>query len=654
MKTTTIPLKYIEKAFLIRKVEEAILNLYSQGKLNGTVHTCVGQEFTGVCISEFLTPDDFVVSNHRGHGHYIARTNDVKGMLAEVMGKQIGAAGGIGGSQHLCNVNYISNGIQGGMTPIASGIALGYKLKETKNIAVAYIGDGTLGEGILYETLNLSSLWNCPVLYVLEHNCYAQSTSFKQNFAGNIAERIKGFDVKYFYADTWDIDNLLSVSEEAINYVRNESKPAFIEISTYRLNSHSKGDDNRDDKEIAEFKQKDYLNQFASQYVDEYKSISEKIDKKIKDSLEEIEKSNDLLEYPNEVFIKEIKTPVVEILKEEKKRINDLIYEALKEELSSNSLSTIIGEDIEYCNSFNPKAYGGAFKVTKDLNFLFKERVRNTPISEAAIVGFSTGLAISGYRAIVEIMFGDFTTLTLDQLFQHACKFKRMFNNQVNVPLVVRTPMGGKRGYGPTHSQSIEKFFLGIPDLNVIVLNHRINPQVIYKNIFTKIKDPVLVIENKVLYTRVLNEHLLDGFSITHTLEDFPTIIISPINKIPDITIFCYGGILEDVEKAATKAFDEMEILCEIISPSSICPINIYPLVESVKLTKKILIVEEGCNFASLSSEMISALCEKGLVFEKVRRLSNNNIIPCSYKAEINLIPNVESIYKNITEIYYE
>lgn len=654
MKQSPNRIELIEKAILIRKVEEKLLDLYSKGKLNGTVHTCVGQEFTGVCISEFLERDDFVVSNHRGHGHYISRTNDIKGLLAEVMGKKSGAAGGIGGSQHLVSNNYISNGIQGGMTPIASGLALGYKMKGKLSITVAYIGDGTLGEGILYETFNLSSLWSCPVLFVLENNKYAQSTSFDQNFTGNVGDRIKAFNIKYFSANSWDLDQLLEISKTAVNFVRTESKPALVEIQTYRLNSHSKGDDNRDNQEVMEFRQKDFLEQFAVQDPITFQELQQRAVKVVEDSYNEIVDDEDLAFFNNENFIKNDITGEVSLNNESDKRINELIYSALKHEFAENPESIIIGEDIEYNNQYTPKPYGGAFKVTKDLNVLFPERVRNTPISEAAIVGFSTGLAISGFRAIAEIMFGDFSTLILDQLHQHACKFNRMFNGKVSVPLVVRTPMGGKRGYGPTHSQSIEKIFLGIPDLDVIAINHRIDPTLVYKSIFSKTQHPTLVIENKVLYTRILNEKKFEGFEFARTIEDFPTVIMRPINKKAELTIICYGGMLEEAESAVVHAFDENEILCEIIAPSRLCPLNIYPLAHSVGKTGKLLVIEEGSNFAAFGSEVVTALMETGVSIKKVSRLANNNIIPCSFIAENNILPNKDLIFKSIVNLCNE
>lgn len=643
----------LEKAILIRRVEESLLQLFKEGKINGTVHTCVGQEFIGVAISEYLNEGDFVVSNHRGHGHYIARTDDVNGLIAELMGKTIGASGGFGGSQHLVNKNYISNGIQGGMTPIATGISLGFKLRKENNIAVAYIGDGTLGEGILYETLNIASLWNCPILFVLENNQYAQSTSFNQNFSGNIKDRLNGFGVNYLETNTWDLNNLFSVSEQAVNYVRNESKPMFLEIKTYRLNPHSKGDDNRFKDEIQDYVSKDPINVFQKSNPEEYELLINKINPIISNAIEIAEKSESLKSIDNIKLIEN--KPVTEVLisSDTDLRINDLIYLAIKEEMENNPNSTLIGEDIEYENSFTESPYGGAFKVTKDLNVLYPDRVRNTPISEAAITGISNGLAIVGFRSITEIMFGDFCTLILDQLLQHGAKFNKMFNNLVNVPHVIRTPMGGKRGYGPTHSQSIEKHFLGIPDLNVIALNYKIDPRETYKAIFNNIQNPCLVIENKVLYTKKLNSMAPVGFDAYKTIEDFPTVIIKPtLNTKPDVTVFCYGEVLEDAENAIAKAFEEEEIVCEIICPTQICPLNISSLLDSLKKTKKLVIVEEGAGFAALGSEVIAAIIENGIQIERVKRIGNHTLIPSSFQAELNLLPNAHSIYNSIVEIF--
>ena len=209
--------KQIKLALLIRAVEQKFLDLFSQGKLNGTVHTSVGQEFSAVAFAGALSSSDFIFSNHRCHGHYLAFTGDYQGLIAELMGKQEGICSGIGSSQHLCNGNFFSNGIQGGIVPVSAGFALGNKLKKNHNIGIVFIGDGTLGEGVVYETMNIISKWEIPLLIVCEDNSYAQTTSTSISLSGEIVDRAKAFDIKTFKSDTWDIDGLLENAQNSIH-----------------------------------------------------------------------------------------------------------------------------------------------------------------------------------------------------------------------------------------------------------------------------------------------------------------------------------------------------------------------------------------------------------------------------------------------------
>src|ERR1700744_5331796 len=225
--------RVIKEALLIRRVEETFLELFSQGKLNGTVHTCVGQEFSALAFAGQLKKKDFIFSNHRCHGHYLAFTGDTRGLMAELLGKASGTCGGIGSSQHLCHNNFFSNGIQGGIVPVAAGYALGNKLKANGAIGAVFIGDGTLGEGALYETMNIISKWEIPLLIVCENNYYAQSTPQEINLAGDIISRARAFGIRTGHGDTWSPDVLMQKAQEAIDYVREESKPCFFLVDTY-------------------------------------------------------------------------------------------------------------------------------------------------------------------------------------------------------------------------------------------------------------------------------------------------------------------------------------------------------------------------------------------------------------------------------------
>lgn len=643
--------RIVKKSFLIRAVEERLLILFQEGKLNGTVHTCIGQELIGACAAESLAEQDYVLSNHRGHGHFLARNEDLFGFFAEIMGRKDGVCGGIGGSQHFYTKNHLSNGIQGGMTPIAAGIALAQKIHKKENIVMCFIGDGTLGQGIIYEAFNIASLWELPIVFVLENNGMAQSTYIEQTLSGSIRQRAEGFGLKYYESNTQDIEHLTDTFNKAITLSRKHNKATFIEIETYRLSSHSKGDDNRSDDLITTYKNKDLLNQELLNNKLYAESILKEINIQIDEAVDRAQRSP----YTHMAATASNHETTFSFSKQEpfqsEKRINQLIHEALRDQFKENDNTIMLGEDIEYVTQWTEKPYGGAFKVSNDLSLHYK-LVKNTPISEAAIVGVGTGLALSGMTPVIEIMFGDFLTLAFDQIYNHACKFSSMYNGQVTVPLVIRTPMGGKRGYGPTHSQSIEKHFLGITNLNIIALNYRIPPQQLYKTIFTE-NNPTLIIENKVLYTRKIQTDIFTGYELAISNEKYPTVKISPEDRKADVTILCYGELLEDVEKAIELAFEEDEIFCEIICPSQINPIQITPILESVTQTKRLLIIEEGSNIASYSSEVSGRLLEEGVSPLSFHRLSNNSIIPSSFHKELEILPNKNSILEKIKDTFY-
>jgi len=250
-------LKLYEQMVLIRRFEERLFDLFSLGELNGTIHTYLGQEAIAVGVLAHLKKKDIVISNHRCHGHYLARTNDTLGLIAEIMGKEGGVCGGRGGSQHIHKGTFYSNGVQGNMFPVAAGMAYAEKLKESNSIIVIFVGDGTFGQGVLYETFNIISLLDLPILIVVENNKYAQSTKVEDNFAGSFSGRIKGFDISVGEVETNDVELLYERFDSIVAEVRNEKSPHVEIIHTYRLGPHSKGDDDRSKEEIESWIKKD-------------------------------------------------------------------------------------------------------------------------------------------------------------------------------------------------------------------------------------------------------------------------------------------------------------------------------------------------------------------------------------------------------------
>jgi len=234
-----------QKMLTIRSFETLLLEKFSTGIFTGTTHTSLGQEANAVGVLSHLQENDVVVSNHRCHGHFLAYGGDPRALFAELMGKPEGVCGGVGGSQHLHWRNFYSSGVQGGTVAMAAGMALAEKRKGDKAIVIDFMGDGTLGEGIVYESLNMIALWKLPMLIVLENNHIAQTTPAELAIAGDISQRFEAFGIPAACIDSSDIPEISPLAEELIGRVRDNTTPQALIIDTARLGTHSKGDDTR-------------------------------------------------------------------------------------------------------------------------------------------------------------------------------------------------------------------------------------------------------------------------------------------------------------------------------------------------------------------------------------------------------------------------
>jgi TPP-dependent pyruvate/acetoin dehydrogenase alpha subunit len=243
--------RFYRRMRFIRRFEETLLEMFEEGVLNGTTHACIGQEADAVGVLEHVEDGDHVFSNHRCHGHYLALTGDGLGLMAEIMGKSAGVCGGVGGSQHLCAPGFMSNGVQGGIVPAAAGIALARRLDGSDRVSVVFIGDGTLGEGVVYESLNIAALWRLPLLLVCEDNQWAQSTPRSVNTAGSMRARFEAFGLPVTEMDTTDVEAISACAQGEIAAVRRGDGPRVLLLHTYRLCHHSKSDDARPAAEVA-------------------------------------------------------------------------------------------------------------------------------------------------------------------------------------------------------------------------------------------------------------------------------------------------------------------------------------------------------------------------------------------------------------------
>ena len=627
----------LRTALLIRRTEQKLLTLFAEGKLFGTVHTCIGQEFSAVAVGRSLAANDSVFSNHRGHGHFLATGGTVEELIAEVMGKETGICKGRGGSQHLQKGRYFSNGIQGGIVPVTAGLAMAHKLRGSGGIATVFIGDGTLGEGSLYETLNIASKWELPLLVICENNLFAQSTSQSETLAGDICARAAAFGITTRCHTTYDWQDLFAGIKDSIDDVRRTSRPVFHRVDTFRLMAHSKGDDNRPADYVQSHWDRDPLAILERALADDprWQSLEKEVDEEVALAADAAERAGfGMVEPPRSADCGVAWRP----LEFPEERTVRSVQRGLDAALAADERVILIGEDIE-------SPYGGAFKCTDQLSARYPGRVRNTPISELAIVGIGNGLALGGFQPVVEIMFGDFVTLALDQWVNHAAKFAFMFADKVTVPLVVRTPMGGKRGYGATHSQSLERHVVGVPGTRVLCLHHRYPAAELYKRVFDGLDTPTFVIENKVLYGRAASAAVANGYRLSVSDERFPTVRLSPPDS-PQLTVVALGGIAADTEEALNRLFLEHEATADLFLPTQLYPFNIECLMDSLRSTGRLLVVEEGQGFASVGTEIVARASELlGPALRAVSRVAAaEHAIPAARPLEQASLPGVDRI----------
>ena len=631
---------------LIRSTEQLLLELFTRGQLSGTTHTCLGQELCQMSVVRALTdPDDTVLSNHRNHGHFLTYSGNFQGLISEIMGRETGVCRGIGGSQHLAFRHFHSNGVQGGMTAISVGLALARKRRTGRGIAACIIGDGTLGEGLTYESLNLASIWQVPLLFVVENNGIAQTTRTADTIGGSIVARGAAFGLA-----TWTVDDsapdFFQQVEAVVERVRTTRQPGFLVIDTMRMGPHSKGDDLRDKDEMSFIRARDPLAQLGERLRPEARAAIELDNARFMDDVRtfcDAASESKFDGIPAHVFARNVDSrpaPPVPAVSAAPITVRSSLNAALHRMLGAHPEVIVLGEDLH-------DPYGGAFKVTAGLTTAFPDRVISTPISEAGVVGSAIGMSLAGFKPIAEIMFADFVTLAMDQLYNHAVKLPGL-SEHTRVPIVVRTPSGGRRGYGPTHSQSPESLMTAVPGLTVVFPSHRHDTGGLLEAATMCWDHPVVFFEHKLLYgvTQEQGDYAVADASVSDPGASlFPT-VVSGIGD-PDLTIVTYGGMLPIVEKVVTALADE-ELVVSVVVPSLSQPLPKETLLAILRGKRRIAIVEETPAGPGFGSELMAALLEHGY-HRSVRRFAPPPVpIPAARSLEATVLPDERSLFASL------
>lgn len=603
----TAPADFYRTAATIRSLEHTLLRLFADGRLSGTTHTSLGQEGLAAAMAPLLHPEDVVFSSHRCHGHYVMYGAPLEGLLGEVMGRECGVCQGRGGSQHLHYKRFFSSGIQGGIVGNATGAALALKHQQSKGIAIVFLGDGTLGEGLVYESLNFAQLHKLPMLFVLENNRIAQSTPVELGVSGSMLDRPRAFGMAAAEIESNDAVELHGELQKAVSHVRDGEGPFFQIVHTFRMGPHSKGDDTRHENELAPWRERDPLALLEARLsLEEVQAIKREAEQAVTDALALVEASPESL--PRELTTDVSSSgsdhadvpwaitsePVV-------KSLNHGLHEIF----SANPKALLLGEDL-----LDP--YGGAFKVSRGLSTACPERVITTPISEAGIVAWAVGASLLGMRPVAEIMFGDFTALAADQLINHAAKYGFVTGGKVPASIVVRTPMGGRRGYGPTHSQSLEKIFLGIGGLTVVAVNPLLDAGELLRRAVAD-PAPVLFLENKVMYPQPM-QPWKDGriglFFASGGDGKYPAVLLRLAEGPADAVVVTYGGMTGEAMKAAERLMMEEELSVHVVAVSQLSPVPREELLALLAPARVLVALEEAEASFGWGSEAIATIAE--------------------------------------------
>ncbi|MBL26468.1 MAG: dehydrogenase [Rhodospirillaceae bacterium] len=636
----------------IRAFEERTTELFHQGIVKGTAHSYIGEEAIAAGVCANLRPDDFIASYHRGHGHCIAKGAKLDRMMAELMGRETGYCRGLGGSMHIADMDLNilgANGIVGAAMPLSTGAALASKLRSGDQVTVAFFGDGASNQGVFHESMNLASVWKLPMLFVCENNQYALTTSYRNSTSvAQIATRAAGYEVPGVTIDGNDAVEVFLVVREAVERARRGEGPTLIECMTYRWGQHSMR------ANLPEPRPKDEYEAWIARdpivvmeaAIDRDKAVPKK---RMKEIGEEIETDLDAAVD----FGQKSAEPTPEILPEAvyaphakweepgaastKREISfvEALNEALHQEMGRDDSVFMMGEDVG--------ATGGIFQVSKGLMDKYgRERVRDTPISEATFVGCGVGAAIAGMRPVVEIQIFDFVALTMDMLVNQAAKFRFMLGGKPTVPLVIRGPQGGGIRLAAQHSQSLEAWFAHVPGLVVVAPS---TPYDAKGLLVAAIRDdnPVIFLEQKLLY-------LGQPGPVPEELYAIPLGKADVKREGKDVTVVATSSMVPRA-LAAAGLLEREGISVEVVDPRTIHPLDEETILASVKKTNRLVIAHEAWRRGGIGAEIASIVMEKAFDWldAPIARVgATDNPMPYNDALERHTIPSQERIVEAI------
>lgn len=596
------------RMLLIRGFEQRVSALYRDGEVPGFVHLSIGQEAAAVGACWPLRPPDVITSTHRGHGHCLAKGLDPLGMFAELMGKDQGTNRGRGGSMHIADPTlgiFGANGIVAAGLPIAVGAALAAQLRGDGSVAVAFFGDGAPAQGAFHEALNLAAVWRLPVVFFCENNGYAEFSPASAQHAAPLGHRAAGYGARYVPVDGNDVVATAAAMADVVAGARAGDGPAVVEATTYRWHGHYEGDPQRyrSADEVAAWEARDPL--LAHEACLRARGVGDDdikaLELSVADELDRVVEAARQLASPAAATLTDFVVrqrparpePPPPTDDAPTYRTMDAIHAALEAELAADERVFVAGIDVA--------AGGNVFGLTRGLADRFGARVRDTPISETAIVGLGVGAAMAGMRPVVELMYLDFLGVCLDQLLNQAAKLPFMTGGAAQMALTVRTQFGAGRSSGSQHSQSLEALLAHIPGLTVVMPS---TPADTYGLLRAAIQDPnpVVFIENRLLYGMKGPQPPPD-----HVVPIGRAAVVRPGS---DATVVSVSRMVHEALAAAERVAGE-GISVEVIDLRTVAPLDVPTILESVHKTSRLLVAHEAVVPFGIGAEIAAVVARE-------------------------------------------
>jgi 2-oxoisovalerate dehydrogenase E1 component len=600
-----------ERMLKPRMIEEKMLILLRQGKISKWF-SGIGQEAISVGVTSALSSEEYILPMHRNLGVFTSRNIPLHRLFSQWQGKNGGFTKGRDRSFHFGTQEFNIVGMISHLGPqlgVADGIALANVLQNNKHVTAVFTGEGGTSEGDFHEALNVAAVWDLPVLFCIENNGYGLSTPTSEQYrCKDLADKGKGYGMESHIIDGNNIIEVFTKVKKICEKMRKKPSPVLVEFKTFRMRGHEEASGTKyvPEELMKSWAEKDPISNYEDFLIKEgvlnkkkIEGIKSKIETEINENLQLAfdEDAVSAIESKElgDVYQKFVYKEVTPNFNSENIRLVDAISNGLRQSMEVHEDLVIMGQDVA--------DYGGVFKITDGFVEAFgKERVRNTPICESAIVSAAMGLSINGMKAVMEMQFADFASSGFNPIVNYLAKSHYRWNE--NADVVIRMPCGGDVGAGPFHSQTNEAWFTKTPGLKVV---YPAFPYDAKGLLATSINDPnpVLFFEHKGLYRSIYQDVPTDYYTL-------PLGKASLLKSGNDITIVSYGA---GVHWALNTLENNTEVSADLLDLRTLMPLDIEAIYTSVQKTGKLIILQEDSLFGGIASDISALVMENCFEF---------------------------------------